>query len=122
MEEPRRRIKMDVVLARVKRIGEREGTNEMRHCRAFGEEENAFSRNACLRRARTAATAPRTFSLYPGMAAALISFASVAGGSDGWAEAQKQKPHSLRRLCGFKAESIGDRLHYSPLLESSQGD
>ena len=47
-EESRRGVKMDVVPAGVERIGEREGTNEMRHGRAFREKENAFSRNARL--------------------------------------------------------------------------
>ena len=47
-EESRRGVKIDVVLAGVERIGEREGTNEMRHGRAFREKENAFSRNARL--------------------------------------------------------------------------
>jgi hypothetical protein len=47
-EESRRGIKMDFVPAGVERIGERERTNEMRHGRAFREEENAFSRNARL--------------------------------------------------------------------------
>ena len=62
-EESRRGIKMDVVPAGVERIGEREGANEMRHGRAFREEENAFSRNARLGRVGMAAAAPRAFSL-----------------------------------------------------------